>query len=361
MIMKTNSCSGPLLRLSALSQSAQADQVEVRQVASWDNSVDVDLSWSVDISKVLNIGGSISIFGFVFADALAQATLDDKQIVDGNSVVVRGLSERLSGLVHRRHGRLSRVSARVLAIRSTLEEGAPQGPATYTDTVTARAGTLGNASGNIGLNMAAGDYNVQENAAVIASAESDFLFFGSGAAEQAGSFALQNLYNNVFNNPENGGGHSAELENTDVDNTVAIGDGLANGADGNIGVNGAAGAFNIQKNALVIATVTGRSRRSHGRHAAGRRRQRQRRRRRDQRRLDRRLADWRFGQYRRQPRVGRRQSAAQHAHDCERSEIRQAKTLALSPHRNGRLAPKRDDMCRARGAKGPVQESAPSS
>src|SRR5688572_12572453 len=66
---------------------AQADQVEVRQVASWDNSVDVDLSWSVDISKVLNIGGSISIFGFVFADALAQATLDDKQIVDGNSVV----------------------------------------------------------------------------------------------------------------------------------------------------------------------------------------------------------------------------------------------------------------------------------
>ena len=49
----------------------------------------------------------------------------------------------------------------------------------------------------------------------------------------------------------------AELENTDIDNTVAIGAGLANGADGNIGVNAAAGAFNIQKNALVIATVTG--------------------------------------------------------------------------------------------------------
>ncbi len=32
---------------------------------------------------------------------------------------------------------------------------------------------------------------------------------------------------------------------------------MANGADGNIGVNAAAGAFNIQKNALVIATVTG--------------------------------------------------------------------------------------------------------
>jgi hypothetical protein len=66
---------------------AQADQVEVSQVASWDNSVDVSLSWSVDISKFLNIDGSISISGEVDADALAHATLDDKQIVDGNSVV----------------------------------------------------------------------------------------------------------------------------------------------------------------------------------------------------------------------------------------------------------------------------------
>ena len=44
---------------------------------------------------------------------------------------------------------------------------------------------------------------------------------------------------------------------TVIDNTVSFGDGLADGATGNIGVNAAAGAFNLQKNALVIATVTG--------------------------------------------------------------------------------------------------------
>ena len=234
---------------------AQADQVDVTQSASWDNRVDVELSWDVDISKFLNIDGSISISGEVDADALAHATLDDKQIVDGNSVVFEDYQNAYQDWSTDGTGAepgLGQASGDA----NYTEEGTAQGPATYTNTVTAGAGTLANASGNIGLNMAAGDYNVQENAAVIASAESND---GSGAAE-AGSFSLQNLYNNVFNDPAGqgeGNPHTAELENTDIDNTVAIGDGLADGADGNIGVNAAAGAFNIQKNALVIATVTG--------------------------------------------------------------------------------------------------------
>ena len=206
-------------------------------------------SWSVDISKVLNIGGSISISGEVDADALAHATLDDKQIIDGNSVQFEDYQNAYS-TVGRDPGS-NEYGEPGLGLTPNdpdyVEEGAPH-PATYTNTVTAGSDTLSNASGNIGLNVAAGDYNVQENAAVIASAER--VFFSRGAAE-AGSFSLQNLYNNGFND------QSYELENTDIDNTVSIGSGLANGADGNIGVNAAAGAFNIQKNALVVATVTG--------------------------------------------------------------------------------------------------------
>jgi hypothetical protein len=213
--------------------SAQADQVSVSQSASWDNSVEVELDWSVDVEKFLNIDGSISISGEVDADALAQATLDDKQIIDGNSVEFEDYQN---------------TQATDLGITSEPEVGTSLAhAATYTNTVSAGGDTLANASGNVGINMAAGDYNLQENAAVIASAESND---GSGGAE-AGSFSLQNLYSNGFNDL------SFDLQNTVITNTVSIGAGLGNGADGNIGVNGAAGAFNIQKNALALATVNG--------------------------------------------------------------------------------------------------------
>jgi hypothetical protein len=245
-MVKTRLLLGAAIAAFGIIPVAQADQVEVSQIASWDNSVDVSLSWSVDISKFLNIDGSISISGEVDADALAHATLDDKQIVDGNSVAFEDYQNAYQDWSTDQAGAEPGLGQGPGDPFFT-EEGTAQGPALYTNTVTAGDGTLSNASGNIGLNMAAGDYNVQENAAVISSAES---LDGSGGAE-AGSFSLQNLYNNGFNE------ESFERENTDIDNTVAIGSGLADGADGNIGVNAAAGAFNIQKNALVIATVTG--------------------------------------------------------------------------------------------------------
>jgi hypothetical protein len=245
-MIKTRLLLGAAIAAFGIIPVAQADQVEVSQTASWDNSVDVTLSWSVDISKFLNIDGSISISGEVDADALAHATLDDKQIVDGNSVQFEDYQNAYQDWSTDQAGAEPGLGQGP-GDQFFTEEGTAQGPALYTNTVTAGDGTLSNASGNIGLNMAAGDYNVQENAAVISSAES---LDGSGGAE-AGSFSLQNLYNNGFND------RSFERENTDIDNTVAIGAGLADGADGNIGVNAAAGAFNIQKNALVIATVTG--------------------------------------------------------------------------------------------------------
>jgi hypothetical protein len=245
-MIKTRLLLGAAVAAFGIIPVAQASPVDVSQTASWDNSVTVSLSWSVDISKSLNIDGSISISGEVDANALSHASLDDKQIVDGNSVQFEDYQNANQNCVP--FGPCAEPGlGQGPGDTFFTEEGAPGGPALYTNTVTAGDGTLSNASGNIGLNMAAGDYNVQENAAVISSAES---LDGSGAAE-AGSFSLQNLYDTGFND------RSFELENTNIDNTVSIGAGFADGADGNIGVNAAAGAFNIQKNALVIATVTG--------------------------------------------------------------------------------------------------------
>jgi hypothetical protein len=258
-MIKTRLLLGAALAAFGIIPVAQADQIEVTQSATWDNSVDVDVAWSVDVTKNLNIDGSIRIYGLVIVDDLAQASLDDKQVIDGNSVLFEDYQNAYQDFSTDGTGAEPGLGQGPGDPNYT-EEGSPQGPALYTNTVSAGDGTLSNASGNIGMNMAAGDYNLQENAAVISSADSLFLPGdpeGFGGAAEAQSASLQNLYNNIFNDPSPQGQtpHTAELENTDIDNTVAIGAGLANGADGNIGVNAAAGAFNIQKNALGIATV----------------------------------------------------------------------------------------------------------
>jgi len=262
-MIKTRLLLGAAIAAFGIIPVAQANQVEVSQTASWDNSVDVSVTWSVDLHKSLNIDGSIQIFGLVIVDDLSQAVLDDKQIIDGNEVLFEDYQNAYQDWSTDGTGAEPGLGQGPGDLYYT-EEGTAQGPATYTNTVTAGDGTLTDASGNIGLNMAAGDYNLQENAAVISSAESLFPGEGEGfgGAAEAQSASLQNLYNNIFNDPSfvsptSQNAHTAELENTDIDNTVAIGAGLADGADGNIGVNAAAGAFNIQKNALVIATVNG--------------------------------------------------------------------------------------------------------
>jgi hypothetical protein len=297
------------------------DNQDVDIYADWDNDVDVELDWDVDVSKELSIYGNIRIDGSIQADALSQATLDDKQILDNNDISFEDYQNTCqddSVLAEPEPGGTD-----------AADEGTPT-EATYSNTIDLNA-SASTATGNVGINLAAGDYNLQENAAVLSSADgqfpaetesatSSFAFAGasagsksldasgsfayyasssygyesvtasgsltldlswnstfvvtgssasassrsartSGAAE-AGSFSLQSLYDNGFNinsTPEDGvsGEQSAELENTDIDNLVDVSDGTLDAADGNIGLNIAAGAFNIQKNALVIASVTG--------------------------------------------------------------------------------------------------------
>jgi hypothetical protein len=304
--------------------------VDLEIDADWDNTVEVELNWEVDVEKHLDIRGHISIDGNVTADALSQATLDDKQILQGNVVDFEDYQNaNTSGTVGSEPGVGTGEDS-----ADYEEEGAPKF-ATYENTVTASS-LLESANGNIGLNMAAGDYNLQENAAVLSQTDgsfpaetqtstSAFSLAGAGAfaknfdasgaidfvhtesngtvtsteswqadgsitlalsgsdsftltgtsseasgrtartsgAAEAGMFSLQSLYNNEFNSGifDKGDGETdeqnPEIENSIVTNTVTLGDGTLDAADGNIGANLAAGAFNLQKNALVIASVTG--------------------------------------------------------------------------------------------------------
>jgi len=306
----------PLTNNAAVAQDL-LDEYDLDIHADWDNDVDVNLDWDVDVSKELTIHGFISIDGSVTADALSQATLDDKQFLSENDVNFEDYQNAYADSIF---GTTAEPNPG-LDDTSDDSEGDPT-EALYSNTIVSSSAANA-ASGNVGINLAAGDYNLQENAAVISSADGSFpaetatsshsfAFAGanggsvsidasgsfyyssssgdssftasssvsangsltldlsysntfsvsgssasasarsartSGAAE-AGNFSLQSLYNNSFNE------RSYEVENTDIDNSISV-TGALSAADGNLGLNAAAGAFNIQKNALVIASVTG--------------------------------------------------------------------------------------------------------
>jgi hypothetical protein len=89
-----------------------------------------------------------------------------------------------------------------------------------------------------GLNTEKGDFNLQENHSV-------------PFASDAETVALQSLINNTFNT------ESAELENSVVRNSVDIAITASDDLTAAVGVNTAAGAFNLQANSSVIAPITG--------------------------------------------------------------------------------------------------------
>jgi hypothetical protein len=96
-------------------------------------------------------------------------------------------------------------------------------------------GSLGGASGNVGINVAAGDNNQQANAGAIAVADAALVF---GTAASANIDVGQSAHNNVLDNysvPNN-----ATLSNSGDD------------ASGNVGINIAAGNYNQQKNDMAI-------------------------------------------------------------------------------------------------------------
>jgi len=95
-------------------------------------------------------------------------------------------------------------------------------------------------NGNLGVNVAGGDANQQDNAAAIATADESFIF---GSAISASSATQMNNNNAVANYSTRA---NANLTNS------------GNNSSGNIGINVTAGDYNQQKNNLAIAVSGGR-------------------------------------------------------------------------------------------------------
>jgi len=160
-------------------------------------SIEKDISLEQDVE----IEGHVRVTGTINIDASSTAIVDDKQINGGNNV-------------HNNE---------------------------VTNSATISGNALNNASGNIGLNVTAGDNNQQANAAAFSAADASFVF-GSSDAEV---FATQAVVGNRTN----------YLGNTNA--ASMSGNALAN-ASGNIGVNVSAGNNNQQKNDLAASVAVAR-------------------------------------------------------------------------------------------------------
>lgn len=158
------------------------------------------ISKHVHVSKHVKYAGEVGIAGYIRVDSLGMAVIDDKQYSGGNYV--------------------NNVNADNDA---TLDGNA-----------------LKDSKGNIGVNIGAGDNNVQGNSAALAAADASFVF-GSADAEV---FIDQSAeYNGTWN--------------LGTVNDAGFGGNALQGAMGNIGVNIAAGSSNVQKNAFAGAVASG--------------------------------------------------------------------------------------------------------
>jgi hypothetical protein len=99
------------------------------------------------------------------------------------------------------------------------------------------------AGGAIGLNMTAGDFNLQDNAAVLA-----LLADATGGETYASTSLVQSAFGQSFN---------GDTSNAHLHNVVSVDISATDDVAGNVGLNAASGVFNIQSNAVAIAAVPG--------------------------------------------------------------------------------------------------------
>lgn len=102
------------------------------------------------------------------------------------------------------------------------------------------SGSFGGASGNLGVNAAAGFGNAQHNSMTLA--------LGQNSSAEATVVGVQSIYDNELDNDTVGCGCSLDVNTNTAELYNSFG-----GASGNIGVNIASGNLNMQSNTLSIA------------------------------------------------------------------------------------------------------------
>ncbi|GEM_PF-2525058 len=164
------------------------------------NLTDVEMTKKLSLTKDIRIDGDVAISGDIAVDSASVAVVEDKQYNshnEGDNFVLKNEA----------------------SVGDNVLEGA---------------------SGNIGLNMFAGDNNQQDNAAALSATDAGFVFGMIDAEVFVKQYATDNTTSNVG-----------------VQNLASIGGGAMANATGNIAVNVVSGNSNLQKNNLAASVGQG--------------------------------------------------------------------------------------------------------
>ncbi len=160
----------------------------------------------------LLIAGTVKIDGTITPDSIGQALVDGKQLLNNNTVTL---------------------------VPATEDSG--DTTVNLSDNASLGANSFSNAQGNIGINIAAGDNMVQDNAVAIATVQSQ------NQGLKADVVKLQEAIGNMFN--------PTTIVNVDPQTNATISSGAFYNVQGNVGVNVASGANVAQENSLAVAVA----------------------------------------------------------------------------------------------------------
>ena len=224
------------------------------------NNIDTSVVTDVTYTKDVALTGTVTLSGSVDVDSSAVAVNDVKQI-QGPGVVYYREENELNG----ENGYVDPVfgpgwSESGNDPNDQLIDGAPESQirAGYFAPIINTLNDVNvDGTGNLGLNTAAGYFNMQMNSASLA-VSSDSNADAVGGLAEASSTALQSLTGVIHmaapgdilneDDPEAGGGGNNFRDRNSLTAWDIAG-------AGNVGVNGAAGAFNQQANLLTLAVA----------------------------------------------------------------------------------------------------------
>ncbi|HEX5239147.1 MAG TPA: hypothetical protein VFW39_11880 [Sphingomicrobium sp.] len=191
---------------------------------SFDNHIGTALfNASVEFEGTALIG-DVTLTGVISPNSAAIANTDTKQILSGESVTFS---------------------------KPDNNKKNKSDPATVHNNATANAVT---GEGNVGVNVAAGQDNMQQNSANMAvSADTNAGANGWASASTTAYQSLTGTSYGVSGNNGNGEGNGNGNKTHYQDRNNATGHAVS--GDGNVGVNVAAGAFNQQQNLLTLAVA----------------------------------------------------------------------------------------------------------
>lgn len=236
--------------------AATAQEAPITYANNIDTSVVTDLTYTSDVA----LEGTVVLEGTIEVDSSAVAANDVKQLQGPAAVMYREENE-----INGENGYVDELfgpgwSEAGNDPNDDLDDGTQEGQIRagfFAPIINSATDVTVDGTGNIGVNIAAGYYNMQLNSASLAVSD-DLDDEAEGGWAQASTTALQSLTGTTHmalpgrvldeDDPESGGGGNNFRDR----NTLATFDITGSG---NVNVNGAAGAFNQQTNLLTLAVA----------------------------------------------------------------------------------------------------------